>query len=57
VSTRIDAPGGLHDLRQPRISGATLYDHVTSPVPEPATVTMLVLGAGGLSLLCKFRKV
>lgn len=54
VNTTIDAPGGFHDLRQPRISGA---EAVTSPVPEPATITMMGLGAVGLALLRKFRKV
>ena len=54
VSTTIDAPGGFHDLRQPRISGA---EAVTSPVPEPATITMMGLGAVGMALLRKFRKV
>ena len=52
VSTTIDAPGGFHDLRQPRISGA---DELTA-VPEPATITMLGMGIVGLGLLRKFRK-
>ena len=54
VSTTIDAPGGFHDLRQPRISGA---EATTSPVPEPATITMMGLGAAAMALLRKFRKV
>jgi len=54
VNTTIDAPGGFHDLRQTRISGA---EAATSPVPEPATITMMGLGAVGLALLRKFRKV
>jgi hypothetical protein len=53
VSTTIDAQGGFHDLRQPRISGA---EAVSAPVPEPATITMMGLGAVGLGLLRKFRK-
>jgi hypothetical protein len=52
VSTTIDAPGGFHDLRQPRISGA---DGLTA-VPEPATITLLGMGIVGLGLLRKFRK-
>jgi hypothetical protein len=54
VSTTIDAPGGFNDLRQPRISGA---EATTSPVPEPATITMMALGAVGLALFRKFHKV
>ena len=53
VSTAIDAPGGFHDLRQPRISGA---NEATSAVPEPATITLLGLGIAGFGLLRKFRK-
>jgi hypothetical protein len=45
-SVTINAPGGFTDLRQPRISGAS--------VPEPAT--MLLFGSGLLSLGAAFRK-
>jgi len=54
MSTTIDAPGGFHDLRQPRISGA---EAVASPVPEPATITLTGLGVLGVALLRKFGKV
>jgi PEP-CTERM motif len=53
MRTTIDAPGGFHDLRQPRISGA---EAVTSPVPEPATITLMGLGIVGMAFLLKFRK-
>ncbi|HKE29270.1 MAG TPA: PEP-CTERM sorting domain-containing protein [Bryobacteraceae bacterium] len=41
VSTSISVPGGINDLRQPRISGP-----LVSSVPEPATYTLMLLGFG-----------
>jgi hypothetical protein len=38
TSTSIDAPGGFHDLRQPRISGLS----TATTVPEPGTYMLLV---------------
>jgi len=60
MSTTIDAPGGFHDLRQPRISGAganSRAEAVASTVPEPAMITLLGLGVPGMALLRKFGKV
>lgn len=50
--TTINAPGGISDLRQPRISGP--FNPVgTSAVPEPSTSALLGGGLVGLSLLAK----
>lgn len=46
VSTTISVPGGINDLRQPRISGPF------AAIPEPATYMLL---AGALGLLGVFR--
>lgn len=53
VSTSIDVPGGIADLRQPRISGAT---DPPAAAPEPGSLTLLGLGLGGVFLVCKARK-
>ena len=46
VSTTISVPGGINDLRQPRISGPF------AAIPEPATYLLV---AGALGLLGVFR--
>jgi hypothetical protein len=53
LSTTIDSANGFDDLRQPRISGATLGT-VTSPVPEPCSLALLATGA--LPLLRRRRR-
>jgi hypothetical protein len=51
-SLMIDAPGGFHDLRQPRISGLGVVLEPSSVVPEPSTV---VMGSIALCLLGLIR--
>lgn len=47
VSTSISVPGGINDLRQPRISGPFVsVGTLGSSVPEPATYTLVLLGLG-----------
>jgi hypothetical protein len=47
VSTNISVPGGINDLRQPRISGPFVsIGSLGSPAPEPATYTLMLLGFG-----------
>jgi hypothetical protein len=48
VSTSVSVPGGIADLRQPRISGPF------TPIPEPATYSIVGGSLLGLGLL--FRK-
>lgn len=58
ASVTIDAPGGFHDLRQPRISGLAPDDinpHV-GPVPEPATFT-IVFGLATVVLGSRSRRL
>ncbi|HWB87437.1 MAG TPA: PEP-CTERM sorting domain-containing protein [Bryobacteraceae bacterium] len=50
VSTSISVPGGINDLRQPRISGP-----FTAPVPEPASYLLIAFGLAGIALLGRKR--
>jgi hypothetical protein len=56
LNTEIIAPNGFGDLRQPRISGATLGEVPpgTSATPEPCTLALLGLGA--LPLAARLRR-
>ena len=49
VSVAISVPGGINDLRQPRISGP--FANPTAPSPEPATLGLFGLGLTGLGVL------
>ena len=50
VSTSISVPGGINDLRQPRISGS-FTTAITTPTPEPATYALMLLGAVALFVI------
>jgi len=55
-SVTIDASGGFADLRQPRISGATLGTNPSvTPVPEPGTI-VIVMGLGSVALSARYRR-
>jgi hypothetical protein len=54
LSTTIDAEDGFADLRQPRISGAQLFERNPNPVPEPCSMALLATGA--LPLIGRLRR-
>jgi len=49
LSTSIDVPGGINDVRQPRISGPF------APIPEPSVGLLLATGMIGIALIQRKR--